>query len=190
MPLTIEEFNDIVAENPVIPSIKSPEGLEHLKDSDCKLVFVLYGDICSIPDIVGQIKAMGKKVLVHIDLIDGLSAKEICVDYLRNFMDADGILSTKSHLIHRAKELGMFAVQRFFMYDSLSYYNILKRADAASPDVIELMPAGMYKIISMLVNEIRTPVIASGLIYEKEDIIKALSAGAQAVSTTYNPLWD
>ena len=189
MALTLQEFNEMTAQNPVIASIKNEDGLKHCCESDCGMVFILYGNICNISDIVEEVKAQGKKALVHADLIEGLGTKEIAVDFIQKFTDADGILSTKPGIIRRASETGMFCIQRFFLMDSLSYHNIIKYAKTSKPDVIELLPAGMDKIITMLINELGKPIIASGLIYEKDDIIKALSAGARAVSTTHSPLW-
>ena len=42
---------------------------------EIQVIFVLYGDVCTIPEILERIKAAGKKAMVHIDLIAGLSAK-------------------------------------------------------------------------------------------------------------------
>lgn len=43
--------------------------------------------------------------MVHVDLISGLSPKEISVEYLEEHTEADGIISTKPSLIKKAKEL-------------------------------------------------------------------------------------
>ena len=45
--------------------------------------------------------------MVHVDLISGLSPKEISVEYLQEHTEADGIISTKPSLIKKAKELGI-----------------------------------------------------------------------------------
>ena len=58
------------------------------------------GDICNISAIVEQIKASDKVAMVHIDLITGLSSKEVAVDFIRNNTSADGIISTKPALIN------------------------------------------------------------------------------------------
>ncbi len=75
--------------------------------------FVLFGDILSIPGIVDQIKAAGRTAFVHLDLIDGLSSREIAVSFIRNATKADGVITTKSQLVKRARELGLITVQRF-----------------------------------------------------------------------------
>ena len=88
----MREFYEIVEENPVIAAVKDEEGVETCCTmEEVKVIFVLYGDICSIPGIVKRIKEAGKTALVHIDLITGLSAKEAAVDYIKNSTSADGI---------------------------------------------------------------------------------------------------
>ena len=48
----------------------------------------------------------------------------------------------------------------------------------------------MPEIIEKLKNEIKLPLIAGGLISDTKDVIAALSAGADAVSTTKEELWN
>lgn len=47
----------------------------------------------------------------------------------------------------------------------------------------------MPRVISRLVQQIHQPMIASGLLADKHDVMAALSAGALAVSTTSEDLW-
>ena len=102
---------------------------------------------------------------------------------------ADGIITTRPALIRRAKEKGLFTVLRFFVIDSMAFENIEKQTGAVSPDVIEILPGLMPKIIRKIQKSIYRPLIAGGLISEKEDIMAALSAGALAISTTNEAVW-
>lgn len=184
-------FYDCTGEYPVIPGVKNDEWLESAVRSDREIVYVLYGNICNIRDIVARLKAAGKFVLVHIDLITGLAPKDICVDFIRKFTEADGIISTKAHLIKRANEIGLFTVQRFFMIDQLTYDNVKRNVRDTDPDVVEMMPAGLEKMIRYAVEEVEgRPLIASGLVLDKSDVTKALAAGAIAVSTTNREMWN
>ena len=119
-----QKLYDTVTDCPVIAAIKDDAGLERCLDSDIQIVFVLYGDIVSIPEIVDRIKKKGKLAMVHADLITGLAGKEIALDNLKRNTQADGIISTKLSFIKRAKELGMATVFRFFVIDSMSFDNI------------------------------------------------------------------
>lgn len=188
--LTKEEFLLATEKCPVIPEIKNDEWLEALTDSDSDLVYILYGDICTIADITERVKAMGKRAIVHVDLIVGLSAKEISIDFIKKYTKADGIISMKPALIKRANELGLFTIQRFYMIDGLTYANVAKNVKNSNPDVVEFMPAGLSKLIRYLVELIDKPIVASGLTQDQEDIIRALKAGALAIATTNRELWN
>lgn len=183
-------FLEAVEENPIIAAIKNEEDLElSCKLEEIKVVFVLYGDICSVGEIVKKIKESGKIAMVHVDLVGGLSTREIAVDFLKKNTEADGIITTKPALIKRAKELSMFTVLRYFLLDSMAYENILSQQHNVKPDFIEVLPGAMPKVIRKLCGEIRVPVIAGGLITDKELVMGALSAGAGAVSSTNHHVW-
>lgn len=185
----IDFFMESTERSPVIAGIKNEKWLMDCKTSDCEIVYVLYGDICNIADIVKEIKDAGKMAIVHIELINGFSTKEICVDFIKKYTQADGIISTKPHLIKRANELGLFTVQRFFMLDAITYVNVKKNVRANNPDVVELMPAGTTKMIRYVLEEVSKPIVASGLVLDEEDVMGALKAGAIAVSTTNQEVW-
>lgn len=188
-----QEFYDAVEANPVIAAVKSDAGLQAAVEmEEIQVIFVLYGDVCTIPEILERIKAAGKKAMVHIDLIAGLSAKEIPVEFIARQTRADGIITTKPALVRRAKELGIFAVLRFFVIDSLALKNIENlemQCGTSRPDFIEVLPGVMPKVLGRIAKVSRIPMIAGGLITEKEDVIAALSVGAIAVSSTNQDVW-
>lgn len=188
--LTRDFFMEATEICPVIPEIKNDEWLQYLPESESELVYILYGNICTISDIVDRVKAMGKIAIVHVDLIMGLSPKEISVDFIKKYTKADGIISMKSPLIRRARELGLFTIQRFYMMDGFTYANIERHVKSDNPDVVEFMPAGLSKVMKYLAETIQKPVVASGLSQDKEDIMGALSAGAAAVATSNRTLWN
>ncbi|NLK27593.1 MAG: glycerol-3-phosphate responsive antiterminator [Clostridiales bacterium] len=183
-----QEFIDAVESSPIITAINDMEGLARCLESDSKVVFILFGDICSIPDIVDQIKAANKIALVHIDLISGLSSKEIAVDFIKKYTKADGIITTKHSLIKRAKELSLYTVLRIFIIDSMALHNI-EKLSTVRPDYIEVLPGLMPKIIKQIASISSVPIIAGGLISDKEDVISVLSSGATSISTSNMQVW-
>lgn len=188
----VNHFYDIVEGNPMIAAVKDEKGLEKsCKMEDIRVIFVLFGDICTIGGIVERIKAAGKTALVHIDLVTGLSSKEITVDFIKEHTQADGIITTKLMLVHRAKELSMYTVLRFFVIDSMALKSIesLEKQKGGRPDFIEVLPGVMPKVLRKICGLSRIPVIAGGLIADKEDVMGALDAGAVAVSTTNQDVW-
>ena len=136
-----------------------------------------------------RIKQSGRIAVVHIDLIGGLAPKEISVDFIHTQTKADGIISTKPALIKHARELGMLTILRFFVIDSMAYENIRKQCMQAKPDCIELLPGILPKVIRRICEAEHVPVIAGGLIEDREDIMNALQAGAVSISTTNHEVW-
>ena len=190
MGLTAEQFIEYTALAPVIPAVKDNTGLAAVRQTESRVVFVLYGDILSVPHIVEELHAMGKTAIVHADLVNGLSSREVAADFIACNTGADGVISTKPQVIRRAKELGLFTVQRFFLLDSMAFAGLRTQAVQTRPDVIEVLPAGLSKVIRIIRREFGRNLIAGGLVLDKEDVIAALSAGAAAVSTTNAALWN
>lgn len=184
-----KEFYDILEANPIIAAVKDMEGLYNsCRLEEIKVIFILFGNICTIGEIIRKVKEAGKTAIVHIDLIGGLNTKEIAVDFIKNSTKADGIITTKPTLIKRAKDLGMFTVLRYFLIDSMALENI-RQQNHVKPDVIEVLPGVMPKIIQKICQTSKVPIIAGGLITDKESALAALSAGAVSVSTTNRDVW-
>ena len=166
-----KEFLDAIEANPIIAAVKDEQGLQNcLGREELTVIFILYGDIRSIGGIVERIHQAGKIAMAHIDLITGLSSKEVSVDYICKNIHADGIISTKASMINRAKKLGMYTVLRFFLIDSMAIKNI--------------------ENLKQICKTSKVPVIAGGVISDKEDVMGALGAGAAAVATTNQKVWE
>ena len=78
-------------------------------------------------------------------------------------------------------------IQRYFLLDSRVLENIAKNVSPA--DFFEVLPGVMPKIIRQLVKTTGKPIIAGGMIRDKEDVMGALSAGAVAISSTNSDVW-
>ena len=179
----------LLERTPVIPAVKEPETLDRALCHDGAAVFLLCGDILNIAGLVDRVHRAGKQAVVHGDLVAGLAPKEIAVDYLRS-CGADGIISTRPHLIRRGRELGMLTVLRVFAIDSKAVGNLQKETEMVTPDVIEILPGTLPKIIEKLSGKLPVPLIAGGLMTDKCDIVSALQAGALCASTSEEALWE
>lgn len=175
--------------NPIIAAVKDEQQLETALNTDCDIVFLLFGSVCSICSLVERVKAAGKMAFVHLDLTQGLAAKEVSADFVRDYAHADGVISTRPQLVRRARTLGLVTVLRVFLVDSISLDNLHRQIDACEPDLLELMPGLMPKVIRRVCASTGVPVITGGLVSDKEDVMAALSAGAMCVSTTCETLW-
>ena len=187
------EFVEAIEAAPIVAAVKDDRGLERCLSSDVDAVFILYGDICTIADIVDRIKDAGTIAMVHMDLITGLSPRDISLDFIRKYTRADGIITTKGNLISHAKEIGLATVLRHFVLDSMALINIERQSHQnreTQPDMIEILPGIIVpKMIRKICAMSRVPVICGGLIQEKEDVMSALSSGAVAISTTSPEVW-
>ncbi len=125
-----EPVLEALRDDPVIASIKDASALQEVLASDRGVVFVLYGSVLDVADIVARAKDAGKTVFVDVDLLDGFAAREVVVTWIAEHTRADGVLSTKSNLVRAAKRAGLVAVQRFFLVDSFSYHQLPPRGRA------------------------------------------------------------
>lgn len=183
------ELNDLIEGSPIIAAIKDENGLAECLKTECSIIFILYGAIYNIGEIVERIKQQGKTAIVHMDFIAGLSSKDAVVDFIQKMTQADGIISTKPNLVKKGKSMGLIAIQRTFLVDSIALSTLKKQIELTSPDAIEIMPGIVPGILKKVREYTTIPIIASGLLSEKKDVVSAISAGADAVSTTRQELW-
>lgn len=175
---------------PIIAAAKSPAHLEQCIASQSEVVFLLFGEVGTVEEMVSQVKSAGKLAMVHMDLINGLGSKESAADFIKKYTDADGIISTRPQTVKHAGSLGLFTILRLFMLDSMALDNVSKQITTACPDMVEVLPGLMPRIIRKIHSATSVPLIAGGLISEKGDVLDALNAGALCVSTTRNELWS
>ena len=78
-------FYDAIMENPVIAAVKDEDGVLNCMQKDINVVFVLFGELTTISDIVDRLKSAGKIVIVHLDLIGGLAVREESVRFIKQY---------------------------------------------------------------------------------------------------------
>lgn len=181
---------ELLMDAPIIAAVKDDAGLLRALESDCQVVFLLYGTVVTVDALVQRVHQKNKACIVHIDLVEGLSGREVAVDGLVKLCRPDGIISTKAYMIRRAQQLGLLAIQRFFLLDSLSLENLLSQLDMLSADFIEILPGVIPEVLAEITAATQIPVIAGGLIRSKQDVIHALRSGAVAVSTSCMAVWQ
>ena len=179
----------LLADTPVVAAVKDDMDLKRCLESNVDIIFVLYGDVVTISDIVDRIKSAGKLALVHIDLISGLKSSEVAVDFVKKYTRADGIISTKTPVILHARQLGLHTVMRFFVIDSMALTSMEKQVKNARPEVVEIMPSLMPAKVKKICGMVKQPVIVGGLVSDETDVEELLAAGATSISTTNQNLW-
>lgn len=180
---------DLLEQSPVLPAVKDEDALPRALRCESRVVFLLGGDLLSIRRWIDLTHEAGKQAAVHLDLVGGLAPREVAVDWLQQ-QGADGIISTRPHLIRRGRELGLLTVLRVFAIDSKAVGNLQKETEMVTPDVIEILPGTLPRVIERLSKKIPVPLIAGGLMTDKSDILSALQAGALCASTSDEELWE
>ena len=184
--MTQKEFYECLEENPIIAAVHDDLFEEALK-SPANVIFLFGGNLLSISEKINQAKSMNKKFFIHIDLSEGIGKDRSGIEYLSR-IGADGIISTRANLIRIAKEFGLLTVQRFFAYDSQGVKSIDEVIHTSSPDIVEILPGVIGKIIERFSSG-SIPLIAGGLIENKAEVTNAINSGAFAVSTGKKELW-
>lgn len=174
---------------PIIAAVKSRDYLERAINSEVQAIFLLSSNIIDIEALSRLAHSKGKVLFIHMDFVDGLSKDAAGVRYLST-KGIDGIISTRSNIIAAAHDAGIRCVQRFFMIDSRSVDTALETLRQSKADMIEIMPALAYKSITKIKNNIQIPIIAGGLIETRDEVYKALGAGASMISTGKTELWN
>lgn len=181
---------ETLLDEPVIAAVKTHEALTAALTSPCSTIFLLASTMLNVDNLVRRVHEAGKLAVVHIDLVDGLSAREIAVDSLIALCHPDGIISTHPTMIRRARHRGLLTIQRAFILDSLSLSSLSGQLEQGKPDFVEILPGIMPRVITEISTRTQVPVIAGGLLRDKADVMAAMRAGAAAVSTSESGLWD
>ena len=177
---------DILERSPVIAAVRD-DLFSAAVMSPCEVIFYLKANINTLGQQCEIAHGSGKLLFVHIDLADGMGKDKSAVEYLAS-MGVDGIVSTRGNIIRWANECGMMTVQRFFALDSQGITAIDEMLECSKPDMMELMPGVIPKLIRRF-SYGAIPVIAGGLVETKTEVTEAISAGAVAVSTGTQILW-
>lgn len=181
----------ILASGPVIPAARSMDDFKAaLTHTVSPGVVLLFGDINTLPMLIEQAKEHKKRIILHLDLFDGVGKDKAGIKFLAR-MGITAIITTKSHLCRFAREEGMIVVQRLFLMDSESLRTGLNLVRNFKPDAIEILPGSVpASVVQELINETGLPILAGGLIRTMDDVTHALNNGISAVSTSRQELWD
>lgn len=187
--MDFQAFLKALEDVPIIAAVKDEKDLPAALKSNARVVFLLCGSILDIGELTRRTVDAGKVVFVHLDLVEGLTTREVSVDFIARNTAAHGVISTRAALVRYARKFGLLTIQRFFLLDSIALNNLESACKRDELDIVEVLPGLMHSITTYVTSVTAKPVIASGLIRSKEDVIAALNAGALAVSATNPQVW-
>ncbi|STC80977.1 glycerol antiterminator regulatory protein [Escherichia coli] len=105
----------LLRQNPVIAAVKDNASLQLAIDSECQFISVLYGNICTISNIVKKIKNAGKYAFIHVDLLEGALNKEVVIQFFETGNRGGRNYQYQSLNAESSKS------GRFFLYSSTVY---------------------------------------------------------------------
>ena len=175
-------------EHQVIAAVRTEAELQEAVRSAVDTVFLLAPNIERLAGQAEMVRRAGKKLFIHLDLAEGIGRDEYAIRFVKG-LGVDGIISTRSNIIKAARKEGMATVQRFFIVDSHSIQTTVDSARNSKPDMIEILPGTVSKVIARLKEALNLPIIAGGLIETTQEIAEALLCGAEAISTGKAEFW-
>ncbi|GAB1613048.1 glycerol-3-phosphate responsive antiterminator [Mammaliicoccus lentus] len=173
----------------LLPAIRSMKDMEKFFKLDYKRCVLLDTHIGHLQGILNQMKKNDKEVMLHIDLIKGLSNDEAAVEYIIQQFRPHGVISTKTKVIRRAKKLNTLTTLRVFILDSTALSRSIELIKQADPDFVEVLPGVAAKVIKEISEKTGKSIIAGGLINTEEEIQLAIESGAKYITTSDTEIW-
>lgn len=173
----------------ILPAISNHQDLKKFLELDLTYGVLMNFQLAQLPELVKTMKDHQKKVLVHSELIKGLSSDEFGAIYLIQHLRVDGLISSKPKVIALCRKRNAIGIFRFFLKDRISLEQSLQLLRKLTPDYIEVLPATHLEIIAEIQQKTSAKILLGGLIKDKKQISKCLSAGAIAVTTSNSQLW-
>ncbi|GER66700.1 glycerol uptake operon antiterminator regulatory protein [Weizmannia acidilactici] len=180
----------MVLSQKILPASANMKEFEKFLKSDYETGIFLELHISQLKHIAAMAKASGKKMIYHVDLIQGLKSDDYATEYLCQEYKPYALISTKSNVIQKAKQKGVISIQRMFLIDSHALEKSYKLIERTQPDYIEILPGIVPWMITEVKQRLGISIFAGGLIRTREDVENALKAGAEGITTSDTELWD
>lgn len=189
MDLTGQTILTFFKESRVIAACRQ-DGIAEAVESNAAMVLLMNVSLSWLVRPEFQALREQKPILIHADLVRGLSGDRDAISFLRDFIQPWGIVSTRGGTIRAARKLGVPAIQRVFLIDSASLRISIDSILENAPTAVELMPGIAPEPIAEVKAAVKLPIIAAGLIRNREEAFAALGSGADAVSMSTTSLWS
>ena len=173
----------------ILPAISNFKNLKEFLKSDYTYCIIMDFQLAEIEYIIKDLKENNKKVLVHVDLIKGLTADEYGAIHLIQNLKVDGLISIKPRVMEVAKKRNVISMQRIFLKDSLSFQKSLDMVNKTEPDCLEVLPAISGELIQQIKDYVHIDVYCGGLISSKTQIENCMKSGASGVTVSNTTLW-
>jgi len=173
----------------ILPAISNHQTLKKFIDSNYTYGILMNFQLAQLKGLVDTCHKAGKKILIHSELIKGLSHDEFGAIFLIQELNVDGLISSKPKVIEVCKKRKVIGIFRFFLKDSISLEQSIAITQKIEPVYLEVLPASSTNLIKYISDQVHAEILMGGLIQNKDQIKECLSAGAIAVTTSNPDLW-
>lgn len=173
----------------ILPAARSIKDFETLMECPYQYIILLDCHVAQLRALIQLANRHDKKVLLHVDLIQGLRNDEHAAEFLCQQIKPAGLISTRTQVVHVAKKKKLIGIQRIFLLDTHALETSYRLLETSRPDYIEVLPGIIPHMIREVHERTGIPVLAGGLIRTREEAEQALSAGAIAVTTSNRSIW-
>ncbi|WP_277753213.1 glycerol-3-phosphate responsive antiterminator [Metabacillus mangrovi] len=173
----------------IVPALRNMKQFDQFLRSDYTYGVLLDTHLGQLKGIVGASEKAGKKLLIHVDLIQGLKHDEYAAEFISQEIKPAGLISTRSNVIAKAKQRNLIAVQRLFLLDTSALAKSLEFIKKIRPDYIEVLPGVVPSLIGEIRKETDIPILAGGFVRTHEEVDAAIKAGAAAITSSETSLW-
>lgn len=156
------------------------------------LLFLQGGELVELPQMLARLRSgptAHLPVMLHIDLLSGLTSDDAGLRYLADLGGVDGIITVRGHMVASARRFGLASILLLFLQDGRSVERGLHVIDQTRPDMVELVPAVAALEVADEFARVPVPRIAGGLVRTPELVRRLLAGGCAAVSTSATALW-
>jgi glycerol uptake operon antiterminator len=174
----------------ILPASSSMKDFEKFLASDYEIGIFLDIHLAQLKNIYNMAKRSNKKMIYHVDLIQGLKNDDYGTEFVCQEFEPLGLISTKSSVIMKAKQKGVIAIQRVFLLDSHALEKSYSLVERTKPDYVEVLPGSMPWMIKEIKERTQTKVIAGGLIRTIDEVTEILNSGAESITTSKKEIWD
>jgi glycerol uptake operon antiterminator len=174
----------------ILPAAKSIKDFEKMMNSRFQTIILLDSHVAQLPSLMKLANLYQKQVLLHVDLIQGLKSDEYAAEFLCQVIKPAGLISTRTPVVQVAKKKSLIAIQRVFLLDTHALETSYRLLKTSQPDYIEVLPGVIPHIIREVRENTGIPILAGGLIRTRQEVREALEAGAEAVTTSSQNLWE
>lgn len=174
----------------VIPSIREIRHLKHALTLHSDFILLSECHIGNLKNMVQMCHKAGKKVIVNMELVGGLSLDKIGIKLLKQFFNVDIVIGSSPSKINMGKSVGLTTIQLITLLDSKSLETSNKLLSESKADIVDIRPGILgVKFLDTFKMNHNGPFLTGGFVDDFESIKAAKRAGFNGVSTSNRALW-